>query len=167
MRIALGSDHAGFRFKERLRRYLAARGYAVTDFGALSEDPVDYPLFVRRVARSVSLGRYDRGIVVGGSGNGEAIAANRFPRVRCAVCWNRPSAVLARRHNDANMLALGQRLLSWSTARDITRVWLETPFEGGRHLRRIAALDAPIRGLRPEAPRRPGGRFRRGARQAR
>ena len=155
MRIALGSDHAGFRYKERLRGYLEARGHAVTDFGAPSEEPVDYPRFVRPVARSVSLGRHERGIVVGGSGNGEAMAANRFPRVRCAVCWDRRSAFLARRHNDANMLALGQRLLDWDTARAVTRAWLETPFEGGRHRRRIAALDAPVR---RRSRRRRGGR---------
>lgn len=171
MRIALGSDHAGFRYKERLCAYLGSRGHVVTDFGTHSEEPVDYPLFVRPVARSVSLGRHDRGLVVGGSGNGEAMAANRFPRVRCAVCWDRRSAVLARRHNDANMLALGQRLLDWDTARAVTRAWLETPFEGGRHRRRIAALDAPVAGpvgrLRRRSRGRRGSRPGRAARPAR
>jgi ribose 5-phosphate isomerase B len=143
MRIAIGADHAGFRYKERLRRELAARGHELTDFGTGSEEPVDYPLVVRPVAEAVAGGRFERGIVLGGSGNGEAMVANRVPGVRCAVCWNPESARLARRHNDANVLSLGQRLIAEDALLPIVTTWLETPFEGGRHLRRIALIDEP------------------------
>jgi ribose 5-phosphate isomerase B len=143
MRIAIGADHAGFRYKERLRRELAARGHELTDFGTGSEEPVDYPLVVRPVAEAVAGGRFERGIVLGGSGNGEAMVANRIPGVRCAVCWNPESARLARRHNDANVLSLGQRLIAEDALLPIVTAWLETPFEGGRHLRRIALIDEP------------------------
>lgn len=143
MKIALGSDHAGFRYKERLRLFLRAEGFELADFGTFSEEPaVDYPLFVRPVAEAVAAGKSERGIVLGASGNGEAMAANRISGVRCAVCWNRESAWLARRHNDSNVLALGQRLIPLDVAFDIVRVWLRTPFEGGRHGPRIALLDA-------------------------
>jgi len=142
MKIAIGSDHAGFRYKEIIKQYLAELGHEVTDFGTDSEAPVDYPLFIRPVALAVAAGEVERGVVLGGSGNGEAMAANRVKRVRCALCWNIESARLARRHNDANMLSLGERLLTEETALEIVRVWLDTPFEGGRHVRRIELLDA-------------------------
>jgi ribose 5-phosphate isomerase B len=141
MKIAIGSDHAGFRYKEIIRQNLAGLGHEVRDFGTDSEAPVDYPLFIRPVALAVAGGEAERGIVLGGSGNGEAIAANRVKGVRCALCWNTESARLARRHNDANVLSLGQRLLAEEVALEIVRVWLNTPFEGGRHLRRIQLLD--------------------------
>jgi ribose 5-phosphate isomerase B len=141
MKIAVGSDHAGFRYKERIKELLSALGHEVTDFGTYSEQPVDYPLFIRPVAEAVARGEHERGVVLGGSGNGEAIAANRVKNVRCAVCWNVESARLARQHNDANIISLGQRLLSKEEVLDIVRVWLETGFEGGRHLRRIQLLD--------------------------
>ena len=141
MKIAIGSDHAGFRYKEIIKQNLAALGHEVKDFGTDSEAPVDYPLFIRPVALAVAGGEAERGIVLGGSGNGEAMAANRVKGVRCALCWNSESARLARRHNDANMLSLGQRLLAEELALEIVRVWLDTPFEGGRHLRRIQLLD--------------------------
>src|SRR5438105_2592660 len=111
MRIAIGSDHAGFRYKERLRALLARWGHAVHDFGTYSEEPVDYPLFIRPVAEAVARGEFERGIVLGGSGNGEAIVANRVVGVRCTLCWNDESARLARQHNDANVLSLGERLV--------------------------------------------------------
>ena len=101
MRIAIGSDHAGFRYKERIKKILARWGHDVTDFGTDSEESVDYPKFIRPVALAVALGEYDRGIVLGGSGNGEAIVANRVPGVRCTLCWNVESARYARLHNDA------------------------------------------------------------------
>ena len=142
MRIAIGSDHAGFRYKERLREVLTAEGHAVTDFGTGSEQPVDYPLVIRPVAEAVAAGGFERGIVLGGSGNGEAIVANRVPGVRCTVCWNVESARLARRHNDANVLSLGERLIPAEDLLAIVRAWLETPFEGGRHARRVALIDA-------------------------
>lgn len=142
MKIGIGSDHAGFRYKEEIRRFLAAQGHEVRDFGTGSEEPVDYPLFIRPVAEAVAGGGLERGIVLGGSGNGEAMAANRVRGVRCALCWNAESARLGRRHNDANMISLGQRMMTLETALDIVRIWLETPFEGGRHVRRIELLDA-------------------------
>jgi ribose 5-phosphate isomerase B len=141
MKIAIGSDHAGFRYKEIIKQNLAGLGHEVNDFGTDSEAPVDYPLFIRPVALAVASGEAERGIVLGGSGNGEAMAANRVKGVRCALCWNTESARLARQHNDANMLSLGQRLLAEDLALEIVRVWLDTPFEGGRHLRRIELLD--------------------------
>jgi ribose 5-phosphate isomerase B len=141
MKIAIGSDHAGFRYKEKIKQFLAGLGHAVDDFGTDSEEPVDYPLFIRPVALAVAQGDADRGVVLGGSGNGEAMAANRVKRVRCALCWNVETARLARQHNDANVISLGQRLLTEEAALEIVRIWLETPFEGGRHLRRIQLLD--------------------------
>ena len=141
MRIAIGADHAGFRYKERLRHELAALGHEVTDFGTGSEDPVDYPLVIRPVAEAVAAGRLERGIVLGGSGNGEAIVANRVRGVRCAVCWNVEAARLASQHNAANVLSLGQRLIPEDQLLPIVTTWLTTPFEGGRHARRIALID--------------------------
>lgn len=141
MRIGIGSDHAGFKYKEAIRQFLDSLRHQVTDFGTSSEEPVDYPLFIRPVALSVARGEVDRGIVLGGSGNGEAMVANRVKGIRCAVCWNVESARLARQHNDANMISLGQRMMSQEQALEIVRVWLETPFEGDRHLRRIEMID--------------------------
>ena len=141
MKIAIGSDHAGFRYKVKIKEYLAELAHEVTDFGTNSEVPVDYPLFIRPVALAVAGGEVERGVVFGGSGNGEAMAANRVKGVRCALCWNSESARLARQHNDANMISLGQRLITEEVALEIVRVWLDTPFEGGRHLRRIQLLD--------------------------
>lgn len=141
MKIAIGSDHAGFKYKERIKSFLTDLGHDVVDFGTDSEEPVDYPLFIRPVALAVANGETERGIVLGGSGNGEAMMANRIRGVRCALCWNIESARLARQHNDANVISLGQRLLTESAALEIVRTWLETPFEGGRHLRRIQMLD--------------------------
>ena len=143
MRIAIGSDHAGFRYKQRLVALLRERGHDVTDFGPDGPDPVDYPRFVRPVALSVARGEHERGIVLGGSGNGEAMVANRVRGVRCSLCWNVESARLARQHNDANVLSLGERMMTADDALAIVRAWLETPFEGGRHAGRIAAIDEP------------------------
>ena len=141
LKIALGCDHAGFRYKEILKGALAGRGLEVTDFGTGSPEPVDYPLFIRPVAEAVAAGKADRGIVLGGSGNGEAIVANRVRGVRCTVCWNLESARLARRHNDANVLSLGERLVAEADLLPIVDTWLTTAFEGGRHLRRIRLID--------------------------
>ena len=143
MKIAIGADHAGFHYKERLRRDLGALGHTITDFGTDSSEPVDYPLIVRPVAEAVAEGRFERGIILGGSGNGEAIVANRVPGVRCTVCWSVESARLARQHNDANVLSLGARLIAEADLLPIVMTWLTTPFEGGRHARRIALLDPP------------------------
>src|SRR5437763_10389863 len=141
MKIAIGSDHAGFRYKEIIKQYRATLGHEVIDFGTDSEKPVDYPLFIRPVALAVAGGEVERGVVLGGSGNGEAMAANRVKGVRCALCWNTESARLARQHNDANMLSLGQRLLTEAAAVEIVQVWLDKAVEGGRHGRRIQLLD--------------------------
>ena len=142
MKIGIGSDHAGDRYKEEIRRFLAEQGHEVRDFGTDSEESVDYPVYIHPVAEAVAAGELERGIVLGGSGNGEAMAANRVRGVRCALCWNAESARLGRQHNDANMISLGQRMMTLETALDIVRIWLETPFEGGRHVRRIQLLDA-------------------------
>lgn len=143
MKIAIGSDHAGFRYKERLKEWLEGLGHEVRDFGTDSEESVDYPLFIRPAAEAVARGECERAIVLGGSGNGEAMAANRVRGVRCALCWNEESARLARQHNDANAISIGQRLIPWELAVELVTIWLETPFEGGRHERRIRLLDEP------------------------
>ena len=143
MNIAIGSDHAGFRYKGRIIEWLRARGHEVTDFGTHSTKPVDYPVYIRPVAEAVSRGEFERGIVLGGSGNGEAMVANRVRGVRCALCWNVESARLARQHNDSNVLSLGERLIPESELFNIVETWLTTGFEGGRHLRRIQEIDAP------------------------
>jgi ribose 5-phosphate isomerase B len=116
----------------------------VRDFGTDSENPVDYPDFVHPAAAAVARGECERGIVLGGSGNGEAIAANRHRGVRCALCWNIESARLGRQHNDANMISLGQRMIDEATALAIVQTWLETPFEGGRHEERIRKIENGI-----------------------
>jgi len=141
MRIAVGSDHAGFRYKQRIVEWLRERGHAVSDFGTDSTEPCDYPLFVRPVADAVAAGKVDRGIVLGGSGNGEAIVANRVPGVRCTLAWNVESARLGRAHNDSNCLALGERMIPEDQLFPILQAWLETPFDGGRHERRLALVD--------------------------
>ncbi|KAA0236715.1 MAG: ribose 5-phosphate isomerase B [Fimbriimonadaceae bacterium] len=142
MRIAVASDHAGFRYKTRLVALLRELGHSVVDFGTDSEEACDYPEFVRPAAESLAQGVVDRAIVLGGSGNGEAMMANRVRGVRCALCWSLESAELSRKHNDANALSLGERLLEWDLVERMVRAWLETPFEGGRHQRRIDLLDA-------------------------
>jgi ribose 5-phosphate isomerase B len=142
MNIAIGSDHAGFRYKELLRARLAELGHSVQDFGTYSADQCDYPTFIRPVAEAVARGDFDRGIVLGGSGNGEAIVANRVPGVRCALCWNLETARLGRAHNNANVISIGERTVSEAEAIAILETWLTTPFEGGRHQRRIDLIDA-------------------------
>ena len=141
MKIGIGSDHAGFQYKEHIRKLLQDLGHEVTDFGTDSDQPVDYPLFIRPVAEAVACGDCERGVVLGGSGNGEAIVANRVRGVRCALCWSLESAKLGRQHNNANVLSIGQRMVSLDTALAIVRTWLDTPFEGGRHQRRIDLID--------------------------
>ena len=143
MKIAIGSDHAGFQYKEKIREFLESLGHSLTDFGTHSEEPVDYPLFIRPVAEAVARNEFERGVVLGGSGNGEAIVANRVKGIRCALCWNDESARLGRQHNDANVISLGQRMISLESALQIVRIWLETPFEGGRHQHRLELIDKP------------------------
>ncbi len=141
MRIAIGSDHAGFQFKATLIDLVKEMGHEVEDFGTFTEDSVDYPDFIRPVAQAVARGDYDRGIVLGGSGNGEAIVANKVKGIRCALCWDVTTARLARQHNDANVVSLGQRVVSQEAAKDLVTVFLTTEFEGGRHARRIAKIE--------------------------
>ena len=140
-RIAVGSDHAGYRYKTIIVKMLEAAGHDVTDMGTHSEESVDYPVFIRPVAESVARGEHERGIVLGGSGNGEAIVANRVRGVRCSLCWNVESARLGRAHNDANMLSLGERMMTEEDMKEIVHMWLHTPFDGGRHERRIRQID--------------------------
>src|SRR6266850_6757514 len=141
MKIALGSDHAGFDYKEQIRGFLESLGHPVTDFGTHSEETVDYPVFIRPAAEAVARREFERGIVLGGSGNGEAIVANKVRGIRCALCWNLESARLSRQHNDANVLSLGQRLITLEMAMEIVKLWLVTPFEGGRHAERIRQIE--------------------------
>jgi ribose 5-phosphate isomerase B len=142
MKISLGTDHAGFRYKEKVKALLTELGHEVKDFGTFSEESVDYPVFIRPAAEAVARGECDRGIVFGGSGNGEAMAANKVHGVRCALCWNEEVAQLSRQHNDANVLSIGQRVIPEDLVPKIVRIWLETPFEGGRHQRRVEQLNA-------------------------
>src|SRR3954468_16872711 len=140
MKIAIASDHAGFDYKEQIKPLLQKLGHEVRDFDTNSNERVDYPKFIRPAAEAVARGECERGIVLGGSGNGEAIVANKVRGVRCALCWSLESARLSRQHNDANVLSLGQRLIPLELALEIVKVWLVTPFEGGRHLARIRQI---------------------------
>lgn len=137
MKISVGSDHAGFEYKERVVSYLKELGYEVLDVGTHSNEATDYPLYVIPAAEAVIKGEAERAIVIGGSGNGEAISANKVKGIRCALCWNDETAEFSRLHNDANVLSLGQRMVSIEIALRIIKIWLTTPFEGGRHQRRI------------------------------
>jgi ribose 5-phosphate isomerase B len=142
MRIALGTDHAGFQLKEKVKQLLESLGHEVKDLGTFTDDPVDYPVFIPPAARAAVNGECDRAIVFGGSGNGEAMAANKVHGVRCALCWNEETARLSRQHNDANVLSLGQRVISEEMALKIVQTWLDTAFDGGRHQRRVEQLNA-------------------------
>jgi ribose 5-phosphate isomerase B len=137
VRVAIGSDHAGFLLKEHLKDTLRRLGHSVDDHGTHSEESVDYPPICIAVGRAVAEGRADRGIVMGGSGQGEQIAANKVPGVRAALCNDLFTATLSRQHNDANVLAIGGRIVAFGLADEILKLWLTTAFEGGRHQRRI------------------------------
>jgi ribose 5-phosphate isomerase B len=137
VRIAIGADHAGFLLKEHLKVTLQRLGHTVHDHGAHSEAPVDYPPICIDVARAVVEGRADRGIVLGGSGQGEQMAANKVPGVRAALCNDLYTARLSREHNDANVLSIGGRIVAFGLADEIVALWLDTAFEGGRHQRRL------------------------------
>jgi len=140
MKIAIGADHAGFALKQHLVATLTRLGYQVDDLGTHDTQPVDYPEICANVARAVVGRRADRGIVVGGSGQGEQIAANKVPGVRAALCNDLYTARMSRQHNDANVLALGGRIVADGLADEIVALWLTTEFEGGRHLRRIQQI---------------------------
>lgn len=140
MKVAIGSDHAGFSLKGHLIEYLRENGYEVVDLGTNSEDPVDYPGYCASVGRAVARGEVDRGIVLGGSGQGEAMAANKVRGTRAAVCNDLFTARFGREHNDANILAMGARIVAPALAAEIVNVFLNTSFEGGRHLPRIQQI---------------------------
>jgi ribose 5-phosphate isomerase B len=137
MRIAIGADHAGYALKEHVKKTLSRLGHHVEDLGTHSDAPVDYPPICAEVGRMVADGRVDRGIVIGGSGQGEQMAANKIPGIRAALCNDLYAARLSRQHNDANVLAMGGRVVAGGLADEILSVWLDTAFEGGRHQRRI------------------------------
>tara|TARA_B110000003_G_C16652968_1_gene535037 strand:+ start:3589 stop:4029 length:441 start_codon:yes stop_codon:yes gene_type:complete len=141
LKISLGCDHAGFAYKESIKLLLQNKGIETKDFGTFTEESVDYPDFVRPAAEAVAEGLCDLGIVLGGSGNGEAISANKVKGVRCALCWSEETAQLAKEHNNANVISIGQRQISEEMALSIVKIWLESKFEGGRHLKRIQKLD--------------------------
>jgi ribose 5-phosphate isomerase B len=148
VRIAVGCDHAGYPLKVELKAYLTQRGHKVLDFGTDSEETVDYPQFCAAAARAVVDGRADRGIVLGGSGQGEQLAANKVHGARAALCNDLHLAELSRRHNDANVLAMGGRIVAVQLAKEIAQLWLDTQFEGGRHLRRLEQVAEIERGER-------------------
>jgi len=137
MRIAIGADHAGFRLKEHLKETLTKLGHQVNDYGTHSEESVDYPPICAAVARAVVAGTANRGIVLGGSGQGEQIAANKVRGVRAALCNDLYTARLSREHNDANVLSMGGRIVAFGLADEILTLWLSTPYEGGRHQKRL------------------------------
>jgi ribose 5-phosphate isomerase B len=137
VRITIGADHAGFLLKQHLKQTLESLGHVVNDHGTDSEAPVDYPPICIGVGRAVAEGKADRGIVLGGSGQGEQIAANKVPGIRAALCNDLYTARLSREHNDANVLSMGGRIVAFGLADEILKLWLATPFEGGRHQRRL------------------------------
>ena len=142
MRVALGSDHAGFPLKQDLVGFLRGNGHDVLDVGTDSTEPVDYPAFCASAARAVSSGEADRAIVLGGSGQGEQITANKVRGIRAALCHDLYLARLSREHNDANVLAMGARVIAPAYAREVVSVWLATPFDGGRHVPRLEQIAA-------------------------
>ncbi|MEX0833947.1 MAG: ribose 5-phosphate isomerase B [Actinomycetota bacterium] len=151
MRIAIGGDHAGYPLKEDLKVYLGEEGHEAIDFGTDSTEPVDYPVYCSKVARAVAGGDAERGIVLGGSGNGEQMVANKVRGVRAALCNDLYTARFARLHNDANVLSIGARIVAPGLAREILKVWLETEFEGGRHVRRLEEIAEIEQGEWPDA----------------
>jgi ribose 5-phosphate isomerase B len=140
MKISLGSDHAGFEYKQAIADMLRAQGHEVIDCGTHSAESTDYPLWCIPAAEKVANGEAEKGIVFGGSGNGEAIAANKVKGIRCAIAWSDDTARLGSEHNNANVLSIGERMVSLETAKRLVGIWLSTPFEGGRHLKRIEEL---------------------------
>lgn len=156
MKLAIASDHAGFGLKNRIVRYLAESKVETVDFGTDGRDSVDYPDYAIQVAESVSKGKIDRGILICGTGIGMSITANKFPGVRAALCHNAVTAEASRRHNDANVLVLGERVLDEEMAVQIVRIWLETDFEAGRHQRRLDKIRAVEKAF-PDLSRSSGG----------
>jgi ribose 5-phosphate isomerase B len=141
VKIALASDHAGFKYKEKLKEYLESKGHIVEDFGTYDAMACDYPDFVRPAAQSVADGLNDYAVVFGGSGNGEAIVANKVKGIRCGVCWNESSARLTKEHNNANIISIGERMVNENDLIPIVEAWLNAEFEGGRHQKRIDKIE--------------------------
>ena len=144
MKIALGTDHAGYELKERIKQHLIKKGHEVKDFGTYSSESCDYPDFIYPAALATAQGECDRAIVIGGSGNGETIVANKVRGIRCALCWTEETARLSRAHNDANAISIGARTVPAELALKMIDIWLTTAFDGGRHtlrVQKIAALD--------------------------
>ncbi|MGA8181085.1 MAG: ribose 5-phosphate isomerase B [Desulfobacterales bacterium] len=139
--IVIGSDHAAYALKEKVKAYLVKRAVDVEDAGCFSEDSVDYPDFGIKVASMVSAGKFEKGILMCGTGLGMSMVANKFPHVRAALCEGLFSAMMSRRHNNANILVMGARVIGESLAMEIVKAWLETPFDGGRHQRRLEKFD--------------------------
>jgi ribose 5-phosphate isomerase B len=144
MKIAIGSDHAGYNHKQKIIAHLKAKGHEVVDFGTHSTDSCDYPVYIKPTAKAVAKGECEKGIVLGGSGNGEAISANKVKGVRCALCWNEDTAKLATEHNNANVISIGERQTPIDLALKIVDAWLGATFEAGRHLNRINQLETDL-----------------------
>jgi ribose 5-phosphate isomerase B len=142
MKIALGTDHAGHELKERIKQHLLENGHEVEDFGTYSVELCDYPDFIYPAALATAKGECDRAIVIGGSGNGETIVANKVRGIRCALCWTEETARLSRAHNDANAISIGARTVSAELALKMIDIWLTTAFDGGRHARRVQKITA-------------------------
>ena len=141
MKLSIASDHAGFEYKEAIKEHLLEQGFTVEDFGTDSPESCDYPDFIRPAAQAVANGQCERGIVLGGSGNGEAMTANKVAGIRSALCWDLESVELSRRHNNANMLSLGESMISKELALKMVDLWLNTPFDAGRHQKRIEKIE--------------------------
>ncbi len=141
LKIAIGTDHAGYELKEILKTHLKGLGHEVDDFGTNSPESVDYPDFIRPAAESVAAGENDLGIVLGGSGNGEAIVANKVAGIRCGLCWNEASARLTKEHNNANVISIGARMVTPEMAQTIVDTWLGAEYEGGRHQARLDKIE--------------------------
>jgi ribose 5-phosphate isomerase B len=139
-KIAIGSDHAGFALKEKLKEYLQSENFSISDFGTFSEESMDYPDVIHPLAFAVNSNEFPRGIIICGSGNGVAIVANKYRNIRAAVCWNEDITLLSRKHNDANIIALPARFISQDLALVLLRIFMETRFEGGRHLKRVEKI---------------------------
>lgn len=139
--IPIASDHAGYELKNIVVKYLQSKDFEVKDFGTFSSESVDYPDFAHQVGSAINRGEYTRGIVICGSGNGVQMTVNKYPNVRCALCWNEEIASLARQHNDANIISLPARFIDENTALRLVDIFLNTPFEGGRHQRRVEKIN--------------------------